>query len=150
LVIATNGSTRRRDLLIIDDDAAQVMLFRCLLRELGYEHQCHHVTSGTEALDFLRVKHPYQNAPRPDLIILDVNMPGMNGCEVLSMIKSDPDLSSIPVVMFSVGLSQAEINRCYEQHANAYLQKPLDYHSNLSLINDLEQFWFHTARLPAL
>ncbi|MFL6450240.1 MAG: response regulator [Bryobacteraceae bacterium] len=147
-MIPANASTQRRHLLIVDDDVAQVSLFRCLLRELGYDHRCHHVASGGQALDFLRGKHPYEDAPRPDLIILDVNMPGMNGCEVLSKIKSDPAFSSIPVVMFSVGISQAEINHCYAHHANAYVQKPLDYHSNLCLINELQQFWFQIARLP--
>jgi CheY-like chemotaxis protein len=144
----TNASTRRRELLIVDDDAAQVLLFRYMLRELGYDHQCHHVASGTEALKFLRGEQPYADAPRPDLIILDVNMPGMNGCEVVSKIKEDPELNSIPVVMFSVGVSQSEINQCYAQHANAYIQKPIDYYSNLSVISGLEQFWFKTARLP--
>lgn len=149
LVLPTNVSTRRRDLLIVDDDAAQVLLFRYSLRELGYHHRCHHVPGGTEALDFLRRNRPYEDAPRPDLIILDVNMPGMNGCQVLAKIKSDPELSSIPVVMFSMGVSQSEINDCYAQHANAYVQKPIDFQANLSLLNDLEQFWFQIARLPA-
>src|ERR1700749_4108688 len=89
------------DLLIIDDDRDQVGIIKILLADLGLSHRCHHAASGATGLDFLRHKPPYENAPRPHLILLDLNMPQMDGCEVLRQVKSDLDLLSIPVIMLS-------------------------------------------------
>lgn len=136
-----------RDLLIVDDDPAQASLFRHFLVALGHRHRCHHVASGLEALAFLHHASKYTGAPRPDLIILDLNMPGMNGCEVLSKIKSDPDLRPIPVIMFSSDIREQDVNRCYWEHANAYVRKPGDYDANLRVIEQIEHFWFRTAEL---
>ena len=138
-----------RNLLIVDDDIKQSKLFEHLLAELGHEHKCFHAESGSAALDFLRRAAPHENAPRPDLILLDVNMPGNDGCETLRLIKSDSNLRCIPVIMFSASVDYRDVTRCYEQHANAYIRKPLDLDSSLSLVNKIEKFWFHTARLPA-
>src|SRR4051812_14235074 len=93
---------RRRRLLVVDDDFAQAYLFEESLKELGVAHECYLAVGGKQALDFLRQNHPYENAPQPELIILDIHMPGMNGCEVLRQIKADPILHRIPVIMFSL------------------------------------------------
>jgi chemotaxis family two-component system response regulator Rcp1 len=138
-----------RDLLIVDDDLEQAKLFEVLLAELGRGHRCHHAGSGAAALRFLRLEAPHENAPRPDLIILDVNMPEQDGCDTLQTIKSDPNLRSIPVIMFSASLHETDILRCYTQHANAYVQKPVDLEAGLSVVRQIEAFWFHTVQLPA-
>jgi len=138
-----------RNLLVVDDDENQARLFRLMLADLGHPHKCHNATSGAAALAFLARKTPHENAPRPDLIILDVNMPGEDGCATLQIIKSDPEMQSIPVIVFSASLDDADMLRSYTQHANAYVRKPVDFESSLHVVRQIESFWFHTARLPA-
>ena len=145
---ASKPSALVRDLLIVDDDEIQVYLFKHFLSELGRRHRCHHAASGPEALNFLRRRGAYAEAPRPELIVLDVNMPGMDGCQVLSEIKGDPGLRSIPVVMFSLGEMPEDVGRCYHARANAYVRKPGDYDSCLHAIDQIERFWCQTVRLP--
>lgn len=135
------------DLLIIDDDAIQVDLVRMMMRELKLSHVCHHAASGLAALDFLNRRPPFENAPRPHLILLDLNMPRMNGCELLRLLKADEQFRSIPVVMFSNSDDLRDIEACYGEHANAYIRKPTDLNSNLSVLTELDRFWFGTARL---
>lgn len=132
---------RSFDLLIVDDDVSQGSLVRTLLQEMGLSHRCHHCSSGSEALDFLDRRAPFQNAPRPHLILLDVNLPGMDGCEVLERIKSNPQLRSIPVVMLSTSRSLRDIDACYNAHANAYIRKPTDLAGNVAVLRHLDQFW---------
>jgi len=141
-------SARVRDLLIVDDDIDQAKLFEILLVDLGFDHRCHYAGSGSAAVAFLRKDPPYEDAPRPDLIILDVNMPGLDGCDTLRLIKSDPRLRCIPVVMFSASTNDDDMVRCYKQHANAYVRKPSDLESSLAVVRQIERFWFGTARLP--
>lgn len=136
------------DLLIVDDDPGQVHLIQALMRELGLRHRCYGAQGGNAALDFLRRKPPFEEAPRPDLIFLDLNMPGMGGCEVLHQIKSDPDLSSIPVIMLSSSEALQDVDACYREHANAYIRKPLDLESNLTLVREINRFWAELATVP--
>lgn len=139
---------RAFDLLIVDDDPAQITLMRALLAELKLPHRCHHAAHGSAALHFLHRDPPFQSVPRPDLILLDINMPGMNGCEILHEIKSDPDLHSIPVMVLSNSLAAKDVNACYAEHANAYLHKEADLDSNLDLVRLIDRFWARTAVLP--
>jgi two-component system, chemotaxis family, response regulator Rcp1 len=143
---ATEGEGR--DLLIVDDDLGQIRLFRILLEDLDLPHRCFHASNGHDALRFVRRQPPYQNAPRPELIMLDLNMPGMDGCDFLREIKRDSDLSRIPVIIFSSTNDQREITRCYEENANACIQKPSDYEASLEVVRGIENFWFRTATLP--
>ena len=143
---ATEGEAR--DLLIVDDDPSQARLFEILLEDLGLQHRCFHAQSGEEALSFLRRQAPYVDAPRPELIVLDLNMPGMHGCDLLREIKRDAHLRRIPVIMFSSTASEREFAGCYNDNANACIQKPADYEASLEVVRGLERFWFHTARLP--
>jgi|SRR5947209_9378973 len=136
------------DLLIIDDDVSQVSLVKSLLRELGLPHRCHHCPTGPETLNFLHRRAPFQRAPRPDLILLDVNMPGMDGCEILRRVKSDPELRSIPVVMLSSSRALKDVDACYSAHANAYIKKPTDLEGNLAFLRRLDQFWSHCELAP--
>jgi two-component system, chemotaxis family, response regulator Rcp1 len=140
----------RRNLLIVDDDLSQLRLFEILLEDLGLPHRCFHAPDGPDALKFLRRHPPYQDALRPELIVLDVNMPGMNGCDLLREIKRDPGLKTIPVVMFSSTKNDRDFTSCYEANANACIQKPSDYESSLRVVRILENFWFRTAQLPKI
>jgi CheY-like chemotaxis protein len=136
------------DLLVVDDDTAQLQLLQLLLRELDLPHQCHNVTSGDAALDFLHRRHPYESAPRPQLILLDLNLPGKTGCDVLRDIKSDPDLRLIPVIIFSQSRSKSDIQACYTENANAYISKPTDLDGNIKIIEAIEHFWLKNVQLP--
>lgn len=138
---------RTRNLLIVDDDLAQAYLFEQLLSEIGPAHTCQCAASGAQALHFLRRRHPYENAPRPELIILDVHMPGIDGCEVLREIKGDPDLCCIPVIMFSLGGTN-EFDDCYRDQANACVQKPVDLDGTVRVVREIEKFWCQTVQLP--
>ncbi|MFL6417606.1 MAG: response regulator [Bryobacteraceae bacterium] len=138
---------RSFDLLIVDDDAAQVSVLGVLLQQMGMPHSYHHCSSGKEALDFLHRRHPYEQAPRPQLILLDLNMPAMDGCEVLRRVKSDPQLRCIPVVMLSSSRALKDIDACYCAHANAYMTKPMDLEGNMALLRHLDQYW-NACELP--
>lgn len=139
---------REFDLLIVDDDPDQLQLIEALVRELGLRHRCHYVASGPQAFDFLRRVPPFEKAPRPQLILLDLNMPGMNGCEVLRSLKSDVNLLSIPVIMLSNSQEENDINACYREHANVYLKKPADYEGTLALLRNINRFWAESALIP--
>ncbi|HEX4772864.1 MAG TPA: response regulator [Bryobacteraceae bacterium] len=136
------------DLLIVDDDPGQLRILESSLRELGLLHKCHHCDSGQKALDFLHRRAPFEGTPRPHLILLDFNMPDMDGCEVLRQVKSDPGLRSIPVVMMSSSRALRDINACYTEYANAYVSKPPDLEGNLDLLRHLDQFWSHCELVP--
>lgn len=139
---------RALDLLIVDDDVGHVELFQVLIRELGLRHRCHHASSGTLALDYLKARSPFEGASRPNLILLDLNMPGLNGCEVLRIIKSDPGLRTIPVIVLSQSRNWSDVNQCYGDRANAYIGKPDDLDSNLRLLQQIDRFWGQIATLP--
>ncbi len=128
-------------LLIVDDDMGQVTLMKAMLEALGLGHQCEHVPNGVLALDHLR-REP------PDLVLLDFNLPGKNGCEVLAEIKSDPQLRSIPVIMFSTSRSKEDVQACYERHANAYVRKAGSLDEAMRIVKAIDQFWMQTVELP--
>lgn len=144
-----NPDGQRRNLLIVDDDRSQVYLFERMLNALGSAHKCHYVPGGQEALDFLNRRCPYENVPRPELIILDIHMPGLDGCAVLREIKRDAHLRCIPVIMFSRAAVE-EVDACYREHANACISKQDDYEGMLRAVRQIEQFWFQVVQLPAL
>ena len=125
----------------------QAYLFEKVLRELGLEHRCFHAPGGNQALDFLRRIVPFENAPRPALIVLDIHMPGMDGCSVLREVKADPNLRRIPVIMFSATNNDEDFARCYDESANACIRKPRDFEGSLQVVGKIERFWFHTAVL---
>src|SRR3954470_19211079 len=112
--------------LIVDDDLSQLHLVQALLRELNVSHECHYAANGPQALNFLNRRPPFEGAPRPDLVLLDLNMPGMDGCQVLQHLKQDPNLRSIPAIIFSSSEAPKDVNACYEEHANAFVRKPMD------------------------
>jgi len=135
-------------LLIVDDNPADASLLRHLLNRVGRPHEAYIVSDGLEALDFLHCRGPYIDAPRPNLILLDVNMPRMNGHELLANIKNDQDLTVIPVIMLSGSKSPADIRRAYQGHANCYVEKPTNLERAQRLIQAIEAFWIDVAILP--
>ena len=138
---------RGLDLLIVDDDPAQLHLIQSLLGELGLKHRCHYAPNGLDALAFLERTPPFQDAAPPNLILLDVEMPGMSGCDVLRQLKSHPVLRTIPVIMISGSQSLKEVDVCYSEHANAYVSKGADLNANLGLLKDITHFWCETVIL---
>lgn len=136
-------------ILIVDDNDADAKLITELMKNLQRPHEEYTVSDGLEALDFLHCRGSYSSVPRPNLILLDVNMPGLTGFETLTAIKGDPALSAIPVIMLSTSDSPDEVRRCYQAHANVYVQKPTDLERSERLIRAIEAFWMDFAILPA-
>jgi chemotaxis family two-component system response regulator Rcp1 len=135
-------------ILIVDDDPAGVNLLRELMKNLHRQHELHFVWDGVEALDFLHRRGAYANAPRPNLILLDVNLPRLGGLETLSAIKSHPELCVIPVIMLSTSSSPHDVRKSYQARANCYVQKPTDLGRSVMLIQAVEAFWMDFALLP--
>jgi CheY-like chemotaxis protein len=136
------------NLLIADGDFHQVILIESLLHTLGKPHQCHQTSSGSLTLQFLQKQPPYQDAPRPDLILLDLYLSGGTGCEVLRAIKSRPELRSIPVIIVCAGQNEVDVNACYDQHANAVVNRAADLDGAVRVVSAIEQFWLQLAELP--
>jgi CheY-like chemotaxis protein len=127
----------------VDDSEADVRLTIEALKEAKVHNRIHVAYDGESAMEFLRT--PGQR--RPDLILLDLNLPGMDGREVLAEIKSDPDLAVIPVVILTTSRAEEDIVRTYRLHANCYITKPVDLQQFIRVIQSIEDFWFSIVRL---
>ncbi len=134
-------------LLIVDDDPSQIALIEELLETLKLPHHCHSATTGGDALRFLRKGSPFENAQRPDLILLDLNLPGQRGDEVLREIKADVRLRSIPVIIMSTSDRPEDVHACYDSYANAYVSKSNGLDSALQIVSAIDLFWMQTAEL---
>lgn len=135
-------------ILLIEDNAADARLVREALAENKMLVEVETARSGEEALDRLFRRTPYQEAPLPDLILLDLNLPGVDGREVLAQIKGDARLKRIPVVILSTSQADDDIVRSYDLNANAYVVKPLDFDKFVAIVRDTSQFWLTVAVLP--
>jgi CheY-like chemotaxis protein len=118
------------------------------LAELRIRNNLHLAGDGVQALSFLRKKGSHGGAPRPDLILLDLNLPKKDGREVLAEIKEDPRLCSIPVVVLTTSESEQDVQRSYQLHANCYIAKPVGLENFIRVIQSIEGFWLETVRLP--
>jgi chemotaxis family two-component system response regulator Rcp1 len=136
-------------ILAADDDPVAVNLLRALMKNLHCRNELHIVRDGAEALDFLQGRAPYAHAPRPDLVLLDMNMPRLNGLETLTAIKNDPELCLIPVIILSASDSPDDVKKSYQAHANGYVQKPIDLERSVKLIQAVEAFWVDFALLAS-
>jgi CheY-like chemotaxis protein len=136
------------EILLVEDNPADADLMRELLTEAKVRNRLHHVGDGVEALAFLRRQGRHADAPRPDLVLLDLNLPRKDGREVLAEIKRDPDLLRIPVIVMSISKDEQDVLRCYELHANSYVPKPVDLDQFVAVVRSLEGFWLAAARLP--
>jgi chemotaxis family two-component system response regulator Rcp1 len=142
---------RSIEVLLVEDNPGDVRLMREAFWEVDVRHCLHTVSDGVEAVDFLRRREDYAHAPRPDLIVLDLNLPRKDGREVLAEIKHDPKLKHIPVVVLSSSTSDDDVSRAYDLHANCYVGKPVDFDEFVRVVRSIESFWFETARLaPAM
>lgn len=136
------------EILLVEDDQGNVLLTQEALRENKYPVIIHDVPDGVAAMAFLRHEPPYADAARPDLVLLDLNLPKKDGREVLAEIKADPDLRSIPVVVLTTSGAEADILRSYDLHANAYVQKPIDLDQFVNVIQTFDEFFLSVVRLP--
>lgn len=137
------------NILLVEDNPGDARLAREALNENNINHFFFHVEDGLQALDFLHNKGMYQSSPRPDLILLDLNLPKINGHQVLSEIKSDESLRKIPVVVLSISHSEKDIERSYELNANCYVTKPLDINEFIEVFGMIQNFWLKTVKLPS-
>lgn len=136
-------------LLLIEDNEGDQKIIRLVLKKAGMPHELHIVESGEEALAYLNKIGKYDsNAPRPDLILLDLKLPGMNGHEVLKIVKRDKSFKKIPVVVLTGSDSEVDVERSYELHANCYIKKPADMRKFEEVGNELTHFWFVACKLP--
>ena len=136
-------------ILLVEDNPGDVRLTREALKEAKFRNKVQVVGDGVEALAYLRQEGQYSGAMRPHLIMLDLNLPRMDGREVLAAIKKDADLRRIPVVVLSSSEAETDIARAYELHANAYMTKPVDIEHFLQVVKAIEEFWVEIVKLPS-
>jgi chemotaxis family two-component system response regulator Rcp1 len=139
---------RAIEILMVEDNPGDVRLTREALKGGKVLNQLHVVEDGVAALDFLYRRPPHQNAPRPDLILLDLNLPKMDGRDVLSRIKSDDALKIIPVVVLTTSQAEEDVLRAYRLSANCYVTKPVDLHQFNRIVAAIEEFWLTVVSLP--
>jgi len=136
------------EVLLVEDNPGDVRLTREALKDAKVRNTLHVAMDGVEALAFLRRQGKYATVPRPDLILLDLNLPKKNGREVLEEIKQDDALSHIPVVILTTSQAELDIVESYRLHANAYVTKPVDLEQFLKVVGSIEEFWLETVTLP--
>jgi chemotaxis family two-component system response regulator Rcp1 len=136
------------DILLVEDNAADVRLTQEVLKDSKVRNNLIVANNGQEALTCLRRQGKYTGAPRPDLILLDLNLPVMDGREVLEKIKADDDLKRIPVVILTTSKAEEDILRTYNLHANCYVTKPVDLDQFVTVVKSLEDFWLAIVKLP--
>lgn len=137
------------EILLVEDSPGDVRLTQEALKEAKIANNLSVVMDGEEAVNFLHRKDKYRDAPRPDLILLDLNLPKKDGREVLEEIKTDLDLRRIPVVVLTVSKAAEDIARSYNLHANCYITKPVDLDQFIGIIKSIEEFWLTIVKLPA-
>ena len=140
--------TRSVEILLVDDNIGDVVLTKEALKGADFSNRVSIARDGFEALDFLRRTGKYADAPQPDLILLDINMPRKNGCEVLQEIRRDEELKLIPVVILTSSEAEDDIRRAYELRANCYVTKPADLDEMVKIVQAIDYFWTTVAKLP--
>lgn len=143
-----SGQARPVDILLVEDNPGDVRLIREALHDGKLLNQVSTVSDGQHALAFLRKQGSYAQASRPDLILLDLNLPRKDGHEVLAEIKADPDLRSIPVVIVTSSQAEEDILKSYNTHANCYVTKPVDLEKFVAVVRAIEDFWVSIVKLP--
>lgn len=136
------------DILLVEDDPGDELMTREAFEDNKIGNTLHVARDGQEALDFLYRQGEFAEAPRPDLILLDLNLPKYDGRQVLEKIKADPDLSHIPVVVLTTSAAEEDILRSYKLHANAYVTKPVDLDQFVAAIKQIDEFFVQVVRLP--
>lgn len=142
------GNFKIIDILLVEDNFGDVRLAKEALKECKVKNQLHIVTDGMLALDFLFKRNDYKDAPSPDLIILDLNLPKKDGREVLAEIKADDNLKRIPVVILTISKAEEDILNSYNLHANCFITKPLNLDKFFEVVKSIENFWLTIVKLP--
>ena len=141
-------NVRPINILLVEDNPGDVRLTIEALREGKVHNNLHVVGDGVEALAFLHRQGPYEDAPIPDLVLLDLNLPKKDGREVLEEIKADPHLRRIPVVVLTTSHAEQDVLRSYDLHANCYITKPVDLEQFINVVRTIEDFWLAVVTLP--
>ncbi|MBN1696359.1 MAG: response regulator [Spirochaetales bacterium] len=136
------------EILLVEDNDGDILLTKEAFRESKLHNHLSVVKDGVEALAFLKRENNYANAPRPDIILLDLNLPKKTGVEVLNEIKNDADLKTIPVVILTCSTNEDDILATYYNRANCYITKPVDFNKFLKVIQSLNTFWLEIVKLP--
>lgn len=135
-------------ILLVEDNPGDVRLTQEALRDARLSNDLHFVGDGEAAMAFLRNEGSYADSPRPDLVLLDLNLPRKSGGEVLAEIKADPDLRRLPVVVLTTSAAERDILHAYDHHVNAYVTKPVDFADFMEAVRSVEDFWLTVVRLP--
>jgi chemotaxis family two-component system response regulator Rcp1 len=143
-----NDNTEPIEILLVEDNPGDARLAVEALKDSKVHNNLYHVSDGVEAMQFLHHQGEYARAPHPDLILLDLNLPGKDGREVLAEIKEDPELRLIPVVVLTTSEAERDLVRTYDLHANAYVIKPIDLDRFIEVVQAIEDFWFAIVKLP--
>jgi CheY-like chemotaxis protein len=146
--MADRGKPQVIDVLLVEDDAGDILMTREAFEHHKIRNQLHVVNDGEQALQFLRRTGEYAAAPRPGLILLDLNLPRRDGMEVLAELKEDPELRVIPVVILTTSHAEEDIVRSYALHANAYVSKPVDFERFMDVIRQIDNFFVTVVELP--
>jgi two-component system, chemotaxis family, response regulator Rcp1 len=136
------------EILLVEDNPSDVVLTRIAMKQCKIANQMHVAGDGVEALAFLRREGKHAGAPRPDLILLDLNLPRMDGRQLLAAVKQDDSLRSIPIVVLTSSDAERDVMKSYALHANAYVTKPLDMGEFIRIVKSIDDFWFGIVRLP--
>jgi CheY-like chemotaxis protein len=142
------GGARPIDVLLIEDDPGDVLITQEAFEHNKIENTLHIAQDGEEGLDYLYRRGSYEHAPRPDLVLLDLNLPKYDGMQLLEKIKTDPDLCHIPVVVLTTSSAEEDILRSYKLHANAYVTKPVDLDQFMKAVRQIDEFFVQVVRLP--
>ena len=138
------------EILLVEDNPGDVRLTREALRDSKVQNNIHVVDDGVKAMQFLNREAPYQDVPRPDIILLDLNLPRRDGREVLADIKLSEDFRRIPVVILTTSDDEQDILKSYDLHANCFITKPVDFNRFITIVKSIENFWFSIVKLPVV
>lgn len=145
---SNNNIAHSVEILLVEDNPGDARLTVEAMREAKLRNRMQVVEDGVEAMAFLRRQGRYAEAPRPDLILLDLNLPRKDGREVLAEVKSDPDLRRIPVVVLTTSRAEEDVLRAYDLHANCYVTKPVDLAQFMKIVSQIDEFWVKVVTLP--
>ena len=144
----TKSLPKHIEILLVEDSPADVLLTREAFEQNKILNSLHVAEDGVQAMDFLHKRGAYASAPRPDLILLDLNLPRKNGREVLAEIKADPELRKIPIVVLTTSSAEEDILKAYDLNANCYVVKPVGFDNFMEAIHSIRHFWFSIVTLP--
>lgn len=142
------AASRPVEILLVEDSPTDVLLATEALQHAKLINNLHVMKDGVAALEFLERKGPHANAPRPDLILLDLNLPRKDGRQVLAEIKANPVLKHIPIVVLTTSKAEEDVLQAYGHHANCYITKPVDFAQFVAVVQQVESFWFAVVTLP--